>query len=52
MAETKGSGEEPATHQSSGTPFKLSGKKYHTEQPALGAIESFGSVGFNTKEPW
>jgi hypothetical protein len=31
MAETNGSGEEPATHQSSGTPFKLNGKR-HTEQ--------------------
>jgi hypothetical protein len=45
MAETKGNGEDPATHQSSGTPFRLSGKR-HTEQPVLGAIESFGSYVF------
>jgi hypothetical protein len=41
MAETKGSGEDPATHQLSGTPFKLS------VLPVLGAIESFGSYEMN-----
>jgi hypothetical protein len=45
MAETKGSGEEPFTQQSSGAPFKLNGKR-NTEQPVLGAIESFGSYVF------